>query len=79
MIQLLQSGFQNRNQQESPFNTEQQLQLDTPIANSALLRSLLPHRQALTIGELVELLQHDQLETNLSKELSSSTEDNTSR
>lgn len=44
------------------------LDFDTPVENSAILRTILPQRQALTQGELVELVQYDQLieEDNLS-------------
>lgn len=37
------------------------LDLDTPIENSTILRTILPQRQALTQGELVELVHYDQL------------------
>lgn len=35
--------------------------LDTPVQNSAVLRTVLPHKHALTEGEIVNLLKHDQL------------------
>lgn len=37
------------------------IDLDTPVENSTILRTILPQRQALTQGELVELVQYDQL------------------
>lgn len=35
--------------------------LDIPVENSAILRTLAPQKQALTQGELVELVKYDQL------------------
>lgn len=40
---------------------DETLTLDIPIENSTILRTLLPQRQALTQGELVELVKYDQL------------------
>ncbi|XP_002073354.3 uncharacterized protein LOC6650636 [Drosophila willistoni] len=40
---------------------EEQLELDTPIESGRLQRHLLPH-QALTVGELVNIVKHDALE-----------------
>lgn len=37
------------------------IDLDTPVENSTILRTILPQRQALTQGELVELVHYDQL------------------
>lgn len=41
--------------------SEEIINLDTPVENSAILRTILPQRQALTQGELFELVQYDQL------------------
>ncbi|KAJ4444608.1 hypothetical protein ANN_06404 [Periplaneta americana] len=45
--------------------TQEDLDLDAPISSShpahALLRHIAPERQAITLGELVELLKADQL------------------
>lgn len=40
--------------------------LETPVQNSAVLRTVLPHKQALTEGEVVSLLKHDQLNSSSS-------------
>lgn len=48
--------------ENSPLETEQ-LELEDPIADSPLLRTIQPHKQALNQGEIVELIKHDQLAT----------------
>ncbi|KAK5641716.1 hypothetical protein RI129_010263 [Pyrocoelia pectoralis] len=42
-------------------NPETDLELDTPIEPSPILRTIAPSKQALTEGELVTLIQYDQL------------------
>ena len=52
--------------------TQEDLDLDTPINSNhpahSLLRHIAPERQAITLGELVELLKADQLAQVLSEE-----------
>lgn len=40
---------------------DEDLKLDEPIEDSPILRTVAPHRQALTHGETVELVRYDQL------------------
>lgn len=47
--------------ENSPLDAEQ-LELEDPIADSPLLRTIQPHKQALNQGEIVELIKHDQLD-----------------
>lgn len=35
--------------------------LETPVPNSTILRAIAPEKQALTTGELVDLVNYDQL------------------
>lgn len=42
-------------------DAEENLRLEEPIEESAILRAVAPHKQALTHGETVELVQYDQL------------------
>lgn len=51
MRQLLQGEIQ----------LEEDTALETPLTNSALLRTVFPHRQGLTQAEVVELLKYDEL------------------
>ncbi|XP_066991225.1 uncharacterized protein [Anabrus simplex] len=62
MLRLLAEG--------TPFcRNQEDFELDTPVANShALLRHIAPEKQALTLGELVELLKADQLSEKLAEE-----------
>lgn len=43
------------------FDLEQS-ELEEPVNSSTILRTIAPERQALTQGELVELVKYDQLE-----------------
>lgn len=43
------------------YDDSEELDLNTPVENSSILRTIAPHRQALTQGELVELVKYDQL------------------
>ncbi|XP_076269463.1 uncharacterized protein LOC143202058 isoform X2 [Rhynchophorus ferrugineus] len=52
MLQLL--------NEEHSYSVEQS-HLDEPIPNSQILRTLLPQKQALNQGEVVELIKYDQL------------------
>ncbi|KAG5891517.1 hypothetical protein JTB14_014441 [Gonioctena quinquepunctata] len=40
---------------------EEILNLDEPVPNSQILRTIAPHKQALSQGEIVELVKYDQL------------------
>lgn len=40
---------------------DETIDLNTPIDNSTILRAIAPQKQALTQGELVELVKYDQL------------------
>lgn len=52
MLQLL--------NEETNYSGEQSF-LDEPVSNSQILRTLLPQKQALNQGEVVELIKYDQL------------------
>lgn len=43
------------------INLEENLTLEAPLSNSALLRTILPQKQALTQGEIVQFAKYDQL------------------
>lgn len=48
---------------ETSIYEEEIVRLEEPIEDNPLLRAVAPHKQALTQGETVHLVQHDQLET----------------
>lgn len=48
---------------ETSVYEEEIVKLEEPIEDNPLLRALAPQKQALTQGETVRLVQHDQLET----------------
>lgn len=64
MIQLLTGGT-------STASSEDHI-LDTPVSpQNSVARRIAPERQALTYGEIVELLKADQLSKSLSEDLNS--------
>ncbi|CAH0564165.1 unnamed protein product [Brassicogethes aeneus] len=44
-----------------PFYEDENIELDTPVPNSHIIRTLQPQKQALNQGEIVELVKYDQL------------------
>lgn len=52
-MQQLINGFSNCDNDDS---------LDTPLSSSSLLRAVAPEKQALTTGEVVELIKYDSLD-----------------
>lgn len=44
---------------------EENTELDTPVANSQLIRTILPQKQALNKGEIVELINYEELENDV--------------
>ncbi|GJQ80116.1 hypothetical protein Trydic_g19397 [Trypoxylus dichotomus] len=40
------------------------LSLDEPVESTAIMRTIMPQKQALTQGEIVELLKYDRLESS---------------
>ena len=55
---------------------EENNDLDTPVGNSQLIRTILPQKQALNKGEVVELINYDQLETSDSEKESDTSSNN---
>lgn len=48
---------------EESFCDTETLSYQEPVEDSPILRAVAPHKQALTQGETVHLVQHDQLDT----------------
>lgn len=46
---------------EGDIQVEETAALDTLLPNSVFLRTVFPHKQALTQGEAVDLVKYDQL------------------
>jgi hypothetical protein len=70
MLRLLSEGSSDT------FVTQEDLDLDEPINSNhpvhAFMRHIAPERQAVTLGELVELLKADQLAKILAQESNNS-------
>ncbi|KRT83773.1 hypothetical protein AMK59_3564 [Oryctes borbonicus] len=47
---------------EPEYDCSRDLSLDEPIESTTIMRTIMPQKQALTQGEIVELLKYDRLE-----------------
>lgn len=46
---------------DAHYDSEETLELDAPVTTSHIVRALYPERQAISQGEVVELVKYDQL------------------